>query len=162
MCIIWAAYKNLITTWQVSGSCQKKCELLIIVDNQNYYGRVTSQLSQRLSATTSRQGAINVTYTVYFTYLSGSDLKSKGSDRSDTRLSITGGRRSGPCCLGVFYWSDRGVDKTIRYNDLRQRAYTLVMLQVVIAQVLNQFFNRLICTSIWMKLIEGIELFFQF
>ena len=49
------------------------------------------------------------------------------------------GRRSGPCRLWMFYSSGRGVDKTIRYNDLRRTAYTLVMLQVVIDQVLNQF-----------------------
>ena len=39
-----------------------KRELLIIIDNQNNTGRVTSQLSHRLSAGASRQGAIILTY----------------------------------------------------------------------------------------------------
>ena len=37
-------------------------ELLIIIDNQNNNGRVTSQLSQRLSACASRQGVITLTW----------------------------------------------------------------------------------------------------
>ena len=36
-------------------------ELLIIIDNQNNNDRVTSQLSHRLSAGASRQGAITLT-----------------------------------------------------------------------------------------------------
>ena len=40
-----------------------RCELLIIIDNQDYSGRVTSQLSHRLAATALiEMGAITVTY----------------------------------------------------------------------------------------------------
>ena len=53
--------RNLITTIQVSVVPDRR-ELLIIIDNQNNNGRVTSQLSHRLSAGASRQGAITVTY----------------------------------------------------------------------------------------------------